>query len=429
MFLAGAGAACAALAAGCQEVGDYTHQLASQSGGTPSTYDGVAQPVWSAEAPPKLPPKDAHSFGIGAVLPLHGPRAASGRAMQRGLELAVAEVNAAGGVNGQPIQLDAIDGGADSSSGAIALGALRDHGEAVLLVGDAPLAITQAETLAEWPQLIGFLCDYVPVPRLTPKNGVRLYLNGDQEANAIEGYIEAAGVERVAVIHQNDLTGTSHSQYLAFLFSGNHRIYTTDEAYGAGERDFALLAKAMMSVNNGAIVLAGDGPEYANLLAAFDAAGWKGQVFGYASVTGLADLSSTTGLAATAAYPLPDFAANPRSTESGRAFADAYRAKYGEDPPLAAAYAYDNIRALAAAAQQAATSDPLKIRAGFLALKSYTGAAGRYEIKDDGDTAMPLRLLRADGQPLPAPSKAAEAPAGQTIHLPTPEIILPGGAK
>ncbi len=418
VLLTGTCAVLATLAAGCQAVEDYTHQVASQPAST-SNYDGIGQPSWTAEAPPKLPAKDPHRFGVGAVLPLHGSRAASGRAMQRGLELAVAELNATGGINGQQIQLDVLDTGADSAAGAIALGALRDHGESVLLVGDCPLAISQAEALASDPQLIGFLCDYVTVPRLTPKNGIRLYLNGDQEANAIESYIEASGVLRTAIIHSNELAGQSDSKYLAFLFSGNHGIYLTDEAYSPEERNFTLMAKAMMSLSNGALILAGDGPEYANILAAFDAAGWKGEVFGYASVTGQAPLTSQTGLASIAAYPLPDFAANPRSTEAGRAFAESFQAKFGEDPILPAAYAYDTIRALATAAQQAATSEPLKLRAGFIALKSYTGAVGRYEIKDDGDTTMPLRLLRSDGQPLPPPVKPTGPADGQLLKLQT----------
>ena len=117
---------------------------------------------------------------------------------------------------------------------------------------------------------------------------------------------------------------------------------------------------------------------------------------------------------------------NPRSTDASRTFADKYHAQYGEDPGLPAAYAYDNIHALAAAAAQAASSDPQKIRDGFIALRNYVGAAGRYDIKDDGDTEMPLRLWRANGQPAPEPSKSAPVLApGELPKMPLPSFSAP----
>ena len=357
----------------------------------------------------KLPPKDPHAFSIGLVLPTDASHQAVAKSLRQGLELAVAEENAAGGINGQPIQLDLVD------SSPAALGALRDHGEAVILVGDASLAIAQATQLADYPQLVGFLCDYVSVPKLTPKNGVRIYLNGDQEARAIESYLEAAEVDHVTIVHTNDLLGESHQQYMLYLISANHSVVTAAEAYTPGERDFALLAKAVYHSGNEVLIMAGNGLEYPSILTAFDAAGWTGIVLGYAGNSGLAPLTSVGRLEQTAAYPLPEFAINPRATEAGRAFADKYLAKYGEDPGLAAAYAYDNIYVLAAAATQAASNDPKKIRDSFIALHNYTGAAGRYDIKDDGDTEMPLRLWRAGGQP--APELRSSVPATLPANL------------
>jgi len=394
------------------------YRAESQEDG-PVIHDGRDVPVDFLPSV-KLPPKDPHAFGIGVVLPTGESHQALAQSLHQGLALAVADVNAAGGVNGQPIQLDVIEASPN------ALGALRDHGEAVILVGDTSLAVSQAPQLAQYPQLIGFLCDYVSVPKQTPKNGVRIYLNGDQEARVMESYLEASGVERVSVIHTNDLLGQSHQQYMLYLISGNHSVATAAEAYTPGEQDFALLAKAVAHSGNDALILAGNGFEYPKILAAFDAAGWQGIVLGYAGNSGLAPMTSVGGLAQIAAYPLPEFAVNPRATETGRAFADKYKAQYGEEPGLPAAYAYDNIRSLAAAAAQAASSDAQKIREAFIALRNYTGAAGRYDIKDDGDTEMPLRLWRAGGQPAPDAHAATPAPSQDNSQkLPFPSFSPP----
>jgi len=404
------GAFVLAFNAGCSSVPglDQLSKLHEAGGSSdqPVIDDAPGSPIQAEIAPRvKLPAKDAHAFTIGAILPTNEKHAKVAQSLRQGLTLAVAEVNAAGGLNGQPIQLDVVD----STPGA--LESLRDHGEAVILVGDASLAISTAPQLASFPQLIGFLCDYVSVPKLTPQNGIRIYLNGDQEARAMESYLETAGIERVSIVYINNLLGQSHQQYMLYLISANHSVATVAEAYSTTENNFTLLAKALYHSDNDALILAGNGFEYPNILSAFDAAGWTGTVFGYAGESGLTPLVNNRGLALTAMYPLPEFASNPRSTETSRAFADKYKAQYGEDPGLPAAYAYDNIRALAAAAAQAGSSEPKKIREGFIALRNYVGAAGRYDIKDDGDTEMPLRLWRATGQPAPEPRKVAPAPA------------------
>ena len=385
-------------------------------------FDGVGPETQTAFTPQvKLPPKDPHAFSIGVLLPTDEEHRKVARSLSQGLAMAVAEVNAAGGINGQPIQLDVVD------SSPAALSALRDHGEAVILVGDASLAIAQTTQLASCPQLIGFLCDYVAVPKLTPNNGIRIYLNGDQEARVMESYLETAGVQRVSIFYTNNLLGKSHEQYMLYLISANHEVATVSEAYSPDEHDFALLAKAVYHSDNDALILAGSGFEYPAILAAFDAVGWTGTVFGYAGDSGLTPLANQSGLGQTAAYPLPEFASNPRSTEASRAFADKYHAQYGEDPGLAAAYAYDNIHALAAAATQAASSDPKKIRDSFIALRNYIGAVGRYEIKDDGDTEMPLRLWHASGEPAPEPHPSAPLPNPSDFHkLPEQSFSVPG---
>lgn len=375
---------------------------------------------------PLLPAKKPNAFSIGAVLPLQGPQARAGLAMLHGLQLAVEQVNASGGINGQPIQLDVLDDQGDTARGGETLSAFKDRGANVLIVGDGPLAVDAAEKLANFPMLIGYMSDYVAAMKETPKNAVRVYLNGDQEGRLINDYIEDSGVDRVAIVNQSTLLGKSHTQYLQYLFSGNHSIFSTSEAYSGGEKNFAILGQAMLRVNSGALVLVGQGPEYGGILSAFESADWNGIVLGYAGDGEINALPTQGKLAGAAAYPLPDFAVNSRSTEAGRAFADDYHAKFGADPELPAAYAYDNVRVLAAAVKKAGSTDPAKIRAAFISLVIYTGAAGRYDILDDGDTQMPLRLLHADGRPLPPPDKARAIPTSKEIkQLQAPTLNQP----
>jgi branched-chain amino acid transport system substrate-binding protein len=366
---------------------------------------------------PELPKGNSQSLAVGAVLPLSGPDALLGQSLKQGLTLAASDINAAGGVNGKPVALGIIDSQSDSTEGAKALETFRDRDVAILLVAENPLVMEQAEYLADYPQLVAFLCDYVAVPNLTPKNGVRIYLNGDQEGRAIEGYLAAAGVNKVAILHASNLGGESNAKYLEFLIHGDY-IGTYKDGYTPTERDFRPLVDAMGRLDTDALVLIGYGPEYANIVDTFGFAGWKGLALAYLGQGSLAGLGNQTGPAANILYPVPAYVLNPRATPAGLAFADKYRALYGQDPDLPAAYAYDNLRVLAAGAARASSNQPQKIREGYLALKSYAGAAGTYAIMPDGDTQMPLQLVTGDGQPAPPPPKPTQPPAMSNIPKP-----------
>lgn len=82
---------------------------------------------------------------IGVIVPATGPVSATGLAMQAGFEIAVAEVNAAGGVNGQPIAHEVHDDAGDpATSTQIARRYSQDPGVDLLfgtITGDTAAAV------------------------------------------------------------------------------------------------------------------------------------------------------------------------------------------------------------------------------------------------------------------------------------------------
>jgi branched-chain amino acid transport system substrate-binding protein len=378
---------------------------------------GLLLAVGGCASAPALPKGNTQSLAIGAILPLSGPNALVGKSMKQGLELAVADVNASGGINGKPISLGIIDSQGDLAEGAKAIQLWRERNVPVLLIGDTSLAIHEAEDLADYPVLVGFLTDYVAVPSLAPKNGVRIFLNGDQESRTIEAYLTAAGVNKVAILCAGTDIGASNGKYAEFLIHGDY-ISTYRDSYTPTDRNYLPLVKAMSAMKADALVLAGYGPEYSSIAAAFELEHWQGLVLGYMGQFTLDGLGNSTGLAASILYPVPAYIVNPSGTDNGKNFVKEYHDIWGRDPDLPTAYAYDNIRALAASAAQAHSLDPQKIRAGFLSLKSYAGVAGNYSIMPDGDTEMPLHLVTGNGQPAPPPPKPTQAPAISNVARP-----------
>src|SRR5699024_3728966 len=85
---------------------------------------------------------------IGGIGPLTGDNAAYGIAVQRGAQIAVDEINAAGGINGMTVEFSMEDDVSDEETAVNAYNALKDWGMQMLLgtVTSAPCIAVVAET-------------------------------------------------------------------------------------------------------------------------------------------------------------------------------------------------------------------------------------------------------------------------------------------
>ena len=111
---------------------------------------GIGQGAAWAQAP-KPPVK------LGLITPLTGPLASYGKAQELVMKLAVEDVNAAGGINGSPLQLDV----QDSST---------DPGQAVLLfrkfAGDSHFAVLGPMTGTQW-ETVSPLANRIKMPAIS----------------------------------------------------------------------------------------------------------------------------------------------------------------------------------------------------------------------------------------------------------------------
>ena len=87
-------------------------------------------------------------FKIGGIGPITGGTAIYGTAVQNGIQIAVDEINAAGGINGYQIDYDFQDDEGDSEKAINAYNTLKDWGMQVLVgtVTSAPCIAVAEET-------------------------------------------------------------------------------------------------------------------------------------------------------------------------------------------------------------------------------------------------------------------------------------------
>ncbi len=316
--------------------------------------------------------------------------AAYSNAVKNGMVLAQAQINAQGGVLGAPLALQFVDCGADDAKGDNAVGAaLAQNPDVLWLAGD--IAAWQAPRVMEKNVLACFLSEYPPVPSLTPL-GARVFLNGPTMANAVFQVAHNSDIASVVVICEEGAVNNSMAEYLAFLMQGDG-IRVWRDGFSTGEKNFALLADGIRQLNPDAIYFVGGPMAGDALIAALEKTGYAGIILGLYG-EGLPPVAGTLeALRRKLIYPLPEKGMTA-------AFVEAYRKTFGENPGPLAAYGYENVKRVAAAAV-AQTRSAQAWRASMMrdnacyAWKDLTFAR-------DADTDVPLALHVPEGVKMPA---------------------------
>lgn len=152
---------------------------------------------------------------VGMTLPLSGSDAPLGAALRDGAQLAIARANAAGGVAGRPIELALRDDGGDPRRAAAHAGQLLQAG-ALVFAGALGAASTRA--VAEVVSPRGSEPLAALVAPVTSADGLRepvrpgvfhLRAGMAEQANAALLHLDTLGIERYALLVQDDELGRS----------------------------------------------------------------------------------------------------------------------------------------------------------------------------------------------------------------------------
>gem|GEM_PF-2513705 len=314
--------------------------------------------------------------------------AAATPSLQNGMLLAQETLNAQGGVLGYPLNIRFVLVGPDDPEGADALKAALEKKPSVLWVaGD--LAVYVGPELIEEPVLTAFLSEYPPVPSLLPL-GVRIYPNGPALCQNVFDVAHTTDITSVAVLYATNPVNKSLASYLAFLMQGDGiRVYT--DQFSTGETKFDMIADYLKRSDIDAVYLIGPAPDCDRLIATLDKTGYPHPILAVFPEPPNDD--ALPALKARLLYPVPEAPLDPT-------FVEAYRRRFNKAPDRMAAYGYENVIRIAAAAQASHARDPELIRKALLADKAAYAIPG-LTFEKDGDTSVPLALHVPAGIKLP----------------------------
>jgi branched-chain amino acid transport system substrate-binding protein len=327
-------------------------------------------------------PAGAADIKIGVLVPTTGSEATYGQDMANAVQIAIDEINKAGGVNGSQLTKVVGDDGCDPQQAVNAATKLASSGIAGVVGGycsGATLPTLKIFGDAKLPFVITAANSTQLIPA-NPGNAFMINSTGnDQVAKATE-YFKSKGIKSLAIVNEGD----AYSQDLANLtkkaWEADGNTVPDFETVNKGEQDFSSVVTKIKSANADAVFWTAyyaDGGPFIKQL----------REGGYQGLIAVGDGSNSPDLfklAGDAAEGVIGFS-NPTAEflPGAKAFTDTYTKQFGNAPGPYAPLTYDGMKLLAWAIGEAGSTDSAKVIAALKSADFKDTLSGPISFRDD----------------------------------------------
>ena len=342
---------------------------------------------------------DSEVIKIGAIGPVTGAAAVYGQAVKNGAELAVEEINAAGGINGAQVEFKFEDDEHDAEKAVNAYNNLKDWGMQALLG-----TVTSAPCVA-----VGEVANQDNMFLLTPSgpavecvqydNAFRVCFSDPMQGLESAKYIGENGLaSKVAVIYDSsDVYSTGiYEAFVKEAANQDFEVVAAEAFTSESKTDFSVQLQKAKDSGAELVFLPFYYSEASLVLKQAAGMNYNPIFFGCDGMDGILAVEGFDANLANNLMFLSPF--TPTSTDEAiQKFVTAFKDKYGDTPNQFAADAYDGIYAMKAAMEKADVKPGMASSDVCDGLKS-----AMVEIEIDGVTAKGL-TWEASGEPSKEP--------------------------
>jgi branched-chain amino acid transport system substrate-binding protein len=338
---------------------------------------------------------------IGSVGSLTGSEAYFGTTIRDGIQFAVEEVNAAGGVKGRKVELRSYDSQGRIEESVAAAKRLLTQDQALVILGE----VSSSSSLA-----IADVAQAARIPMVTPsathaevtKKGDFIFrtcfidsFQGQAMARFAREHLK---LDRVAVLQDNkNAYSLGLTEAFSSAFTKRGGTVVAVESYAKGDTDYRAPLLAVRKVKPQALyvpgfysevgVIARQARELGLSFPLLGADGWESE-----------RIFELAGGALEGSYHSSHYAIDNPAPELRR-FNAGFRARYGRAPDSAAALGYDAARVSLAAMARAESLTGPAIRDALAQTKGYSGASGTITLDANRNPVKPAVILEIhDGQ-------------------------------
>lgn len=357
------------------------------------------EPRATAPTPPGTGP-----LLIGSVGALTGPEAHFGLESQNGVQLAVEEANAAGGVQGRPLALRSYDSQSRPEEAANAVTRLVTQDRVLFVVGENASSNTLAMAPAAARAEVPLISPSSTNPRVTSEGGpyvFRVCFTDTFQGQLLARYArDTLKAERVAMlVDQKSDYAVGLARVFAARFGALGGRVVAEEAYGKGDTDFRGQLTRAKSARPEVLFIPGYYSDVGPLARQARELGMRATLLGGDGWDSGERLGQLGGAAVEGALYSTHFAAdNPGSRVKD--FLARYQTRFGHPPDALGALGYDAARVGIDALRRSGGVGGPMLREQIARTRDFDGITGRITLGPDRDALKPAVIVKlSKGRP------------------------------
>ena len=338
-------------------------------------------------------------FKIGSIGPTTGDAAEYGNAVMNAAQLAVDEINAAGGINGYKVEFMSADDMSDAQKAVNAYNDLKDKGMQILMgtVTSTP-CMTVAENTHD-DNMFMLTPSGSAVECVKYDNAFRVCFSDPNQGIASADYIADQKLgTKIAVIYDssNAYSAGIYEKFKSEAAAKNLTLVSETAFTKDSNKDFTVQLQQAKSAGADLLFLPIYYTEASLILSQANKMGYAPKMFGVDGMDGILKVKNFDTKLAEGVVLLTPFAADAKD-ELTQKFVNSYKTKFGDIPNQFGADAYDAIYIIKAAIEKAGVTPDQSVSDICNALKT-----AMTQIKVDGVTGLGMTWT-AEGEPNKSP--------------------------
>lgn len=322
-------------------------------------FSGIAAMLMSLAGCSK---KESNTIKVGGIAPLSGAVAVYGVECKNGIDLAIEEINAAGGIDGKALEFVCEDDEGSPDKTVNAFKKLIAKDGVKFVIGSLTSGCTQAVTTLSQASKVLQIAPAATAPAITDAGNYvfrACFIDPFQGTVGGKFAYNNIGARKAAILYDagNDYSVGLYENFIASFKSLGGEVVAA-ESYATGDKDFNAQLTKIKNANPDVVYL----PDYYGTVALIAkqlrAQGIKAPLVGGDGWDGLTGNAGEEVLNGFYSNHYADDSTEPAVQN----FVSAFKVKYGKAPNSFAALGYDSVYMLRDAIVKAGTTDVAKVR-------------------------------------------------------------------